>query len=1068
MSLMIFTMIHQLSLGQLQNKNFKLVATEPQTITLNQSFTSSSEITPFENNVNKIFGLAVSAEITLKNETSIVRFILVDKNYNEYLIYESNYLLDETLVPFNIDEICEETSLLNSINVKSIKIEINDAGVNLKSLTYTRSVQNGINFEQVKREKKRDQNVEKVDRINKKLKEKGIHWIAGPTEVSELTYSEKKKLYGQSTFPPGFEYYSGGVISTAPVTSLKSASTESLFVAYWDWRNRHGKNFISPVTNQGACGSCWAFASTGATEAMVNVFFNQQLNLDLSEQDVLSCSGAGDCGGGYPSTALTYITNTGVVDEAAFPYSQADESCSSKASNPSELIQISGRVDFGSTTYPRSEDDLKRMLIEMGPLSGGLYDWSHAMVLVGYQVVKEGDVFYYRDLNLSRSWKTIAAGDPLIGKTVWIFKNSWGPYFGDAGYVYVETPISNVGWTHGLKTPVKSAVKNYQVVCEDKDGDGYFWWGLGEKPVTCTGPDQPDGDDSDPTLGPLDQYGNCISLNSLVPPVANFSADKTSISAGEFVSFNDLSTNNPTSWSWIFEGGTPAASNLKNPVVSYNSPGSFRVSLTTSNANGTDSKINESYIEVLPNKQDYCTTTGNSANEWISLVQIGENSNSSGPGGFQDFTNLVFNFASGSVYDLVLVPEFSSKGNFEYWSVWIDFNADMDFDDPGELVFTATKQRSAVSGSITIPGGNPIDTRMRIAMGESAPGNCGEIGYGEVEDYSIHITDFVPLPPAADFTAANTNIITGENIQFSDQSINEPTNWNWSFFGGEPSTSTERNPVVRYSSPGEYDVELVVSKPGFSESRKIKQKFIVVAENNKNDFCSPVSVNSSKDYIQNLNIETVFSNTTLGNQYSFSGETIALVPGKSYSVVLTPHLTTTRNYWKIWIDFNDDKDFDDAGETLLAISNKKGSVNSVINIPSGVTGTKRMRISMKEGKEPLPCDDSFNGEVEDYTVSFETAASNSEIFTAINKFDAIKNQICTIYPIPAHNMLKLELDASSQGDYYTIYNINGDKMAKNKIVSSLSEIDISGFPTGIYLMSIVKSNKIYNKKFIKK
>ncbi len=64
-----------------------------------------------------------------------------------------------------------------------------------------------------------------------------------------------------------------------------------------------------------------------ATEAMVNLYYNQQLNLDLSEQDVLSCSGGGSCDGGYPSTAVNYITNTGIVDENTFPYQADDLAC---------------------------------------------------------------------------------------------------------------------------------------------------------------------------------------------------------------------------------------------------------------------------------------------------------------------------------------------------------------------------------------------------------------------------------------------------------------------------------------------------------------------------------------------------------------------------------------------------------------------------------------------------------------------------------------------------------------------------------------------------------------------
>jgi hypothetical protein len=147
------------------------------------------------------------------------------------------------------------------------------------------------------------------------------------------------------------------------------------------------------------------------------------------------------------------------------------------------------------------------MIIKYGPLSGGIYDWSHAIVLVGWQVVKEGDRFYTRDLNKSTYWITVPAGSPLIGTTVWIFKNSWGGSWGDAGYVYIQTAMSNVGWTHALLNPVQSLKQTYNVICADGDGDGYYWWGLGPKPASCTGPDTPDGNDTDPTLGPLDQYG---------------------------------------------------------------------------------------------------------------------------------------------------------------------------------------------------------------------------------------------------------------------------------------------------------------------------------------------------------------------------------------------------------------------------------------------------------------------------------------------------------------------------------------------------------------------------------
>ena len=78
------------------------------------------------------------------------------------------------------------------------------------------------------------------------------------------------------------------------------------------------------------------------------------------------------------------------------------------------------------------------MIIDHGPLSGGIFSWIHAMVLVGYD--KDSD----------------------DGRTVWIFKNSWGDW-GDAGYLYFKGEISDIGWTHALLYPVFSELTPYDI-----------------------------------------------------------------------------------------------------------------------------------------------------------------------------------------------------------------------------------------------------------------------------------------------------------------------------------------------------------------------------------------------------------------------------------------------------------------------------------------------------------------------------------------------------------------------------------------------------------------------------
>ncbi|MCB0805124.1 MAG: lamin tail domain-containing protein [Bacteroidales bacterium] len=111
------------------------------------------------------------------------------------------------------------------------------------------------------------------------------------------------------------------------------------------------------------------------------------------------------------------------------------------------------------------------------------------------------------------------------------------------------------------------------------------------------------------------------------PPVADFSASLQEVYPGGSVEFTDISTNDPVSWNWIFEGGNPANSISQNPTVFYNSPGVFSVELTVSNAAGSDTRIKTGYISVLSDTYDLVITeimknpsaTADGDGEWFEL-----------------------------------------------------------------------------------------------------------------------------------------------------------------------------------------------------------------------------------------------------------------------------------------------------------------------------------------------------------------------------------------------------------------------------------------------------------------
>ena len=91
--------------------------------------------------------------------------------------------------------------------------------------------------------------------------------------------------------------------------------------------------------------------------------------------------------------------------------------------------------------------------------------------------------------------------------------------------------------------------------------------------------------------------------------------------------------------------------------------------------------------------------------------------------------------------------------------------------------------------------------------------------------------------PNTEFEADNTNVLPGENVRFSDLSTGNPIEWEWTFEGGSPSSSSNQNPTVRYSTEGVFDVTLVATNLGGSDTL-IKEGYIVVGSvgvGDKND-----------------------------------------------------------------------------------------------------------------------------------------------------------------------------------------------------------------------------------------
>jgi len=242
-----------------------------------------------------------------------------------------------------------------------------------------------------------------------------------------------------------------------------------------------------------------------------------------------------------------------------------------------------------------------------------------------------------------------------------------------------------------------------------------------------------------------------INLDSMIngggpiPPVANFEVDNQSACATTTMSFTDLSSNAPTGWLWSFEGGTPSSSTDRNPVVTYNTPGTYSVILESSNAGGSDTKVELSYITVDDVPQANFSLAASFGNAVFSNLS-------------QNAVSYSWDFGDGNTSALQNpMHTYSVSGTYD-------------------VVLTATNPCGSSSSLETIT----------IDLSNTGGGTS----------------------PVAQFNSDIQSGCTPTSIQFFDLSTNDPTFWSWSFEGATPSTSTLANPTVTYNIPGTYTVIL--------------------------------------------------------------------------------------------------------------------------------------------------------------------------------------------------------------------------------------------------------------------
>mmetsp|Transcript_5542 Transcript_5542/g.6898 ORF Transcript_5542/g.6898 Transcript_5542/m.6898 type:complete len:374 (-) Transcript_5542:116-1237(-) len=254
----------------------------------------------------------------------------------------------------------------------------------------------------------------------------GLSWTENVNEFTDETKLEEKSRKGLNKAML-YESRSKKAIRQKTEPTLRNDLPESV-----DWRTQ---GVVTAVKNQGGCGSCWAFGATEALESHIAI--ETGLLFTLSEQEFVSCvenpdmcGGKGGCKGATPQLAFQYAMDNGLVTQWEVPYTSYTkdvEECPLNTLTPKRVATISNYVDIATNSYI----ELMNAIAFQGPISlsvdasqwssysSGIFngcdqvnpDLDHAVLLVGYGT------------------------DEALKMDYWLVRNSWGPAWGEQGYI---------------------------------------------------------------------------------------------------------------------------------------------------------------------------------------------------------------------------------------------------------------------------------------------------------------------------------------------------------------------------------------------------------------------------------------------------------------------------------------------------------------------------------------------------------------------------------------------------------------------------------------------------------
>lgn len=563
------------------------------------------------------------------------------------------------------------------------------------------------------------------------------------------------------------------------------------------------------------------------------------------------------------------------------------------------------------------------------------------------------------------------------------------------------------------------------------------------------------------------------------PPVADFSASATTITEGQTVTFTSTSSNNPTSLSWSFDGGSPSTSTEASPVVTYNTAGTYQVSLTATNAYGQDTETKTNYITVEVFVPEYCASKGdNSSYEWIEEVTLGTYTKTSGAAGYTDFTTETIEMAPGSDVNVSLTPGFASTTYNEYWKIWIDYNNDYEF-TADELAFDAgSLSKTTVTGTISVPASATGTTRMRVSMKYNGSQTaCETFGYGEVEDYTVSFSSGggdtqAPTTPtnlaasevqqntlALSWTASTDNVgVTAYDVYM-----------NGTLYSTETTTTANITGLTAETTYSFY----VKAKDaaGNVSSASNALSITTLPDGGAVEYCASQGNNTSYEWIELVQLNEIDNTSGSNNGYADYTNLVATVaPGASQTIYFQATFASSSytEYWHVWIDWDQNGTFESDERMVYGSSSSSNKLSGTFTVPTdAVLGNTRMRITMKYNAEATACETFSYGEVEDYTINVSSRQSYAKVRNQADELGFETAADVELSPVPAENDLTVCMSNGAVIGKVTIYNILGVQQRQVLVDDVSKQIDISSLPSGTYLIAVENEREKVVKRFIK-